>query len=63
MWELMAEKLVAATQTARAGALYIGFAVYLICDHLGVGWWERTAIPVFFAGGCYILATGRKNRD
>jgi hypothetical protein len=59
--ELMWEKLVAAIQTPAAGAIYSGFAIYLICDHVGVAWWERTVILVSFTAGYYVLAFAQKH--
>jgi hypothetical protein len=60
MWEMMWEKMVTALQTPTAGVLYSGFAIYLICEHIGVTWWERTVILFFFAAGYYVLAEGPK---
>jgi predicted MFS family arabinose efflux permease len=49
-----------ASKSRAIGAVCIGLAVGLVCNHLGVTGWKLHAIPILTMFGCYMLTAGHK---
>jgi hypothetical protein len=65
MWEklkvLIKNQVVGVAGKSRAiGAICIGLAVGLVCDHLGVTGIKLHAIPILTMFGCYLLTARPK---
>ena len=65
MWEklkaLIKSHVIGVASKSRAiGAVFIGLAVHLICDHLGVTGLKLHAIPILTMFGCYLLTARPK---
>jgi hypothetical protein len=65
MWEklkvLIKNRVVGVASKSRAiGAICIGFAVHLICGHLGMTGLNLHAIPILTMFGCYLLTARPK---
>ena len=64
MWKkstaLVKNYVVGASKSRAIGAICIGLAVGLVCNHLGVTGWRLHAIPILTMFGCYMLTAGHK---
>jgi hypothetical protein len=64
MWEkstaLIKNYITGASKSRAIGAVCIGLAVGLVCNHLGMTGWKLHAIPILTMFGCYMLTAGHK---
>jgi hypothetical protein len=45
------------------GALFVGYAAWLICAHIGIKGWQSHPIPALIIVGYLALAHSRKNSN